>query len=243
MLSLPIGGAALPARTILCLGAHSDDIEIGCGGTILTWLQDNPDLEVRWVVLTAPGRRRLEARRSAKLFLEGARQRTITIQRFRESYLPFDGAAVKEFFEDLKKSITPDVIFTHYRHDRHQDHRLVSDLTWNTFRNHLILEYEIPKYDGDLGSPNCFVPLSRTVAARKRRFLATAFPTQAGKHWFSDETFQGLMRLRGMEAAADGPAEAFYVRKLLLTSQPAVDSRRSSSGVNLGRIAGGGDTR
>ena len=144
---------------VLCLGAHSDDIEIGCGGTILRLQDEHQDLEVLWVVFSAEPPRDREARRSAREFLTGARKPRIQLKKFRTSFFPYQGRAIKEFFETIKARFTPDLIFTHYRDDRHQDHRVLSDLAWNTFRNHLILEYEIPKYDGDLGIPNTFVPL------------------------------------------------------------------------------------
>lgn len=200
------------ARRILCLGAHADDIEIGCGGTLMKWLAVRPDLEVHWVVFTAEASRATEARASAKALLQRTKSK-IAVKQFRTSFLPFDGAKVKEFFESLKGSFQPDVIFTHYRDDRHQDHRVLSDLAWNTFRNHLLLEYEIPKYDGDLGSPNFFVPLEEDLAHKKAAHLCKYFQTQSNKHWFEEETFLALMRLRGMECSARY-AEAFYCRKL-----------------------------
>jgi LmbE family N-acetylglucosaminyl deacetylase len=203
---------------VTCFGAHSDDIEIGCGGTILSLLEAGVRLNVRWVVLTGSGARAAEARRGVARFLRKADGAELTLGGFRDGYLPFEGAAVKDFFEGHRHGgRDPDVIFTHFRDDRHQDHRLVSDLTWNTYRDHLILEYEVPKYDGDLGAPNAFVPLSRVVAERKVRHLRGAFASQRSKRWFADETFLGLMRLRGVESgAADGYAEAFYARKLRL---------------------------
>ena len=218
-------GRPRPLKTVLCLGAHSDDIEIGCGGTILTWLDANPDLEVHWIVFTAGGRREQEARRSAALFLKHARRKHVVIKQFRESYFPYVGADIKDFFEEIRTSVTPDVVFTHYRDDRHQDHREISNLTWNSFRDHVILEYEIPKFDGDLGSPNCFVPLEAGVVRRKVDHLRTAFGTQRDKHWFEAETFAGLMRLRGVESCQAGYAEAFYARKMLLSTGPAAKSR------------------
>jgi len=202
---------------ILCLGAHSDDIEIGCGGTILRLLRGNRNLEFYWVVFSAGPRRDREARQSANLFLRRARRKTVVVKNYRTSFFPFIGIEIKEFFEELKAAVSPDVIFTHYRDDLHQDHRLISDLTWNTYRNHWILEYEIPKYDGDLGSPNCFVPLGASTCQRKVRYLLSVFRTQRNKHWFTKEIFLGLMHLRGMEANSGSRyAEAFYSRKLLL---------------------------
>jgi LmbE family N-acetylglucosaminyl deacetylase len=201
---------------VVCVGAHSDDIEIGCGGLILQLLRESRSVDIDWIVFSAHGRREQEARRSAALFLRGARRQRVILKEFRDGYFPYD-AAIKEAFEELKNGHPPDLVLTHYRHDRHQDHRVVSDLTWNTFRDHLVLEYEIPKYDGDFGSPNVFVPLDRPTCRRKATCLNTVFRSQREKHWFGNETFLGLMRLRGMECRApDGYAEAFYARKLVL---------------------------
>ncbi len=201
-------------KTVLCLGAHSDDIEIGCGGAVLTLTRQLSDLSVCWVVFTADGRRQAEAKKSAAAFLRNAGKSKVIIKQFRNGYFPFEGASIKDFFESLKSQVQPELIFTHFRDDRHQDHRLISDLTWNTFRNHLVLEYEIPKYDGDLGSPNLFMPLSEQVAMEKANSLCRFFSTQNNKHWFDRETFLALMRLRGMESCSKY-AEAFYVRKMV----------------------------
>jgi LmbE family N-acetylglucosaminyl deacetylase len=225
MFTVDISG---PKRSLklLCLGAHSDDIEIGCGGLILSLLSHHKTVDVDWVVFSAPSGRDKEARRSAGLFLRGARRKRIVLRKFRDSFFPFDAAPIKAVFEDLKSS-KPDLVLTHYRDDRHQDHRVLSDLAWNTFRDHWILEYEIPKYDGDLGTPNCFVPLDRATCARKIDYLNTAFGSQRDKHWFSSETFMGLMRLRGMECRAPGGfAEAFYSRKLTLNLGGSVRRER-----------------
>ena len=209
-----LGKTSSPLR-VLCLGAHSDDIEIGCGGLILQLLSNRP-VDVDWVVFSAIGRRAQEARRGAALFLRKARSRRVVLKEFRDGFFPHDGVAIKEAFEELKSGPPPDLVMTHYRDDRHQDHRVLSDLAWNTFRDHLVLEYEIPKYDGDLGSPNCFVPLDRRTCEQKVRYLQKAFGSQRDKHWFGSETFMGLMRLRGMECRASGGyAEAFYARKVL----------------------------
>lgn len=199
-------------------GAHSDDIEIGCGGTILSLVEAGIGLEVRWAVMTAVGPRATEARRGARAFLTGTRRSDVVLADFRDGYMPFDGARAKEFLESHRASgPEPDVIFTHFRHDRHQDHRLMSDLVWNTYRDHLVLEYEIPKYDGDLGVPNAFMPLSAAVARRKVRHLQRVFASQRSKRWFTEDTFRGLMRLRGIECGApDGFAEGFHARKLRL---------------------------
>jgi len=201
---------------ILCLGSHSDDIEIGCGGTILRLLSAHHNLEVVWVVFSSTKEREQEARHSAEIFLELAKKKEILINNFRDGFFPFDGAEIKSFLEGLKRT-SPDLIFTHNRSDAHQDHRLIEQMTWNTFRNHLILEYEIPKYDGDMGQPNVFVPLEQEIYQKKVRHLMEAFQTQRAKRWFEQETFLALMRLRGMECVApSGYAEAFYCRKLVL---------------------------
>ena len=202
------------AKKVLFLGAHSDDIEIGCGGTILSLTKNNPRLEIVWVVFSADGSRRDEARSSAQLFLKDASQSRVVLKKFRTSFFPTQGELIKKSFESLKRSFNPEMVFTHYREDRHQDHRLLSDLTWNTFRDHLILEYEIPKYDGDLGIPNLFVPLDKAVCRRKAEYLTRVFRTQSNKHWFSEDTFLALMRLRGVECASNY-AEAFHCRKLV----------------------------
>jgi LmbE family N-acetylglucosaminyl deacetylase len=210
-----VPGSSTPFR-LLCLGAHSDDIEIGAGGLVLELLRAHRAIDIVWVVFSAIGQREKEARRSATLFTRGARRCRVETHPFRDGFFPYDGAEIKEVFEGLKRDTSPDLVLTHYRNDRHQDHRVISDLTWNTFRDHLVLEYEIPKFDGDLGVPNFFVPIDRRTCARKVRYLHAAFDSQRTKHWFEDETFIGLMRLRGMECRAPaGYAEAFYGRKIV----------------------------
>jgi LmbE family N-acetylglucosaminyl deacetylase len=204
-------------RRVLCLGAHSDDIEIGAGGALLKLAGQIPDLEVEWFVFSAPGPRAEEARRSADEFLAGVARKHVEIGSFRESYFPSEWLSIKNWFEQVKAKFDPDVVFTHYRDDRHQDHRVLSDLAWNTFRNHVILEYEIVKYDGDLGSPNLFMPLSEQLCARKVELLLKHFSTQTIRHWFTSDTFEAMHRIRGIEcASATGRAEAFYCRKLVL---------------------------
>jgi LmbE family N-acetylglucosaminyl deacetylase len=199
---------------ILCLGAHSDDIEIGAGATVLRLVRENPRARIVWVVLAAAGRRGEEARASAARFLEGAGGAEVVLQEFRDGHFPAQWVEIKAFFETLKR-FAPDLVLTHYGKDLHQDHRAVSELAWNTFRDQLILEYEIPKWDGGLGSPNLFVPASGADADAKIGALMECFPSQAGKHWFDDLTFRGLMRLRGLECAApEGLAEGFYARKV-----------------------------
>jgi LmbE family N-acetylglucosaminyl deacetylase len=216
MFELSPAKASGPLR-VLCLGAHSDDIEIGCGGLILSLSKGRRPVDVTWVVFSAPAQREREARRGAATFLKGASRTRIVINQFRDGHFPYEGAAVKAVFETLKRETTPDLVLTHYRDDRHQDHRVLSDLAWNTFRDHWVLEYEIPKFDGDLGQPNCFVPLDRATAVRKAKYLEKVFGTQRDKHWFTSETFMGLMRLRGMEChAPSGYAEAFYSRKTVV---------------------------
>ena len=214
MLHLELGGSR-PLR-LLVLGAHSDDIEIGCGGTLLSLLGSRP-ASVRWVVFSAEGVREAEARHSATAFLSQAVEQDVSICSFRDGFFPFDGTAVKQYFETLKAAAAPDLIFTHHLEDRHQDHRLLAELTWNTFRNHTILEYEVVKYDGDLGKPNLFVPLDADICRKKVELLMTLFDSQRSKHWFTEEVFTGIMRLRGVEAGlTEGHAEAFHARKLVL---------------------------
>lgn len=216
MLNLSV---AEPLHRVLVIGCHADDIEIGCGGTLLTLAEANPGLEVDWVVLTAAGERGEEARASAEAFLAGVESLRIELHEFRDGFLPYAGGEVKDVFESLKGRVDPQLVLTHTSYDLHQDHRLACELTWNTFRNHLILEYEIPKVDGDLGRPNVFMPLTAAVAERKLTLLEQHFPTQSGKHWFDRETFLGLMRLRGMEAIApDRLAEGYTCRKLVLSA-------------------------
>jgi LmbE family N-acetylglucosaminyl deacetylase len=217
VLGIPLSKENGKQLFVLCLGAHSDDIEIGCGGTILRLLEALPLARFHWVVFSSNRVRRGEALRSANLFLKGAKSKQVTVRSYRDGFFPYQGAKIKSEFERLKKRVNPDLIFTHYRHDLHQDHRLLNELTWNTFRNHLILEYEIPKYDGDLGTPNVFVSLQESVCKRKAELLDQAFQTQRTKHWFSEGTFFALMRLRGVEANSTTRfAEAFYGRKISL---------------------------
>jgi LmbE family N-acetylglucosaminyl deacetylase len=214
--SLSTTPAGRPLR-VVAIGCHADDIEIGCGGTLLTLVERRPEVEVTWIVLSADGERRREAEASARVFLAGAATVDLRVESFRDGFFPHRGEEVKDWFETLKSSVDPDVIFTHSRHDRHQDHRLVSELTWNTFRRHLILEYEIPKYDGDLGSPNVFVPIDPKVARRKAELIGEHFGSQSSKHWFDDELLLSLLRIRGVEASPPTRyAEAFYGRKLSL---------------------------
>jgi LmbE family N-acetylglucosaminyl deacetylase len=212
-------GLGAPGRTlsVLCIGAHSDDIEIGVGGTILSWITTGAKLHVHWCVLSAAGSRAAEAESSATAFLNGAASVQIDLAEFRDGFFPYQGSDIKSWMEDLKLRTTPDVIFTHQRDDAHQDHREISELTWNTFRDHLILEYEIPKWDGDVGRPNIYCPLTQSVFNRKVELLMAAFATQRSKDWFNADVFRGLARLRGMECRAPaGLAEGFVVRKALL---------------------------
>lgn len=208
--------AILPTvRQVLCLGAHADDIEIGCGGTILRLVSRYPEAQFHWVVFSASGRRYDEAGASAARYLRNAGSQRVQVMSFRDGFFPYVGAEIKEFFELLKRETNPDLIVGHHGRDLHQDHRLLAELTWNTFRDHLIWEYEIPKYDGDLGSPNLFVQLTREERRRKIDLLLAGFPSQATKQWFSEETFDAIMRLRGVESnSPSGYAEGFYCRKL-----------------------------
>jgi len=204
-------------QRVLCLGAHADDIEIGCGGTMLRLLQGNRQLDVRWVVLSAAGQRKAEAEDTAREFLADAASRTIVVERFRDSYFPYDGGRLKDFFQRLAQQYSPDLIFTHRREDMHQDHRLVAELTWNAFRDHVILEYEIPKYEGDLGQPNLFFALEEAVCRRKIDGLMRAYPSQRTKAWFSEDLFWSLLRIRGVESNSPTRfAEAFDCRKIVM---------------------------
>ncbi len=214
MLNIGLTNPGGAPRKVLCLGSHSDDLEIGCGGTLLKLIASEPNLHVLWVVFSATATRACEAKTSAARFLTGAAWQQIEVQEFRDGFFPYVGYEIKQYFEELKQRYSPDVIFTHYREDRHQDHRLISDLTWNTYRDHFILEYEIPKYDGDLGSPNCFVTLDEATCHRKVTSIVETFQTQQNRRWFTQETFLALLRLRGVECGApSGYAEGFYCRK------------------------------
>ena len=218
MLKLNFGADRDHPLKITCFGAHSDDIEIGCGGTILRLLSEYGNVEVTWVVLGAIGIRKDEAITSARKFIAGSSKQEIVIEGFKDGYFPYVGGEIKDFFEAMKKrGSSPDLIFTHYRHDLHQDHRVVSDLTWNTYRDHLILEYEIMKYDGDMGNPNFFVRLDRKLCSTKVTQMLDAFKSQADHRWFTQDTFWSMLRLRGVECnAPEGYAEAFHSRKLLI---------------------------
>ena len=216
MRQLSFDGEAAAPLTIVCIGAHSDDIEIGCGGTVRQLVERHPGSHVRWWVLSGGDDRHHEARAAAQCLLGDVCRLEITLASFRDGYLAADAVPVKDAFEAFRLGAEPDVIFTHTRADRHQDHRQVSDLTWNTWRDHLILEYEIPKWDGDLGQPNLYVPLAERTMQRKVDVLMSCFATQRSKTWFDETTFRGLARLRGLECrAAEGYAEAFHARKIV----------------------------
>jgi|SRR5882724_4420442 len=216
MLRATLGDGSSPL-SLLCLGAHSDDIEIGCGGTLLRLLSERPGSKVHWVVFSASPERQLEARASAADFLQAAPGSQVVVHHFRESYFPSLASDIKDKFEELKRAFAPDLVFCHRRTDDHQDHRVIAELSWNTFRNHAIWEYEIAKYEGDLGAPNVYVPLTRELADRKVGSLLLHFKSQLNRPWFRSDTFHGLMSLRSIECnAAEGRAEAFYVRKLVL---------------------------
>ena len=215
MLELTLPTVAKRATRILCLGAHCDDIEIGCGGTLLKWLSGGGTWDVTWVVFSARAERERELRASAGRFLRRARRSRVITYQFRESFFPASYALVKEAFESLKQLPAPDIIFTHEQADLHQDHRLLAELTWNTFRRHLVLEYEIPKYEGGLTTPNVYVTLTRAQAAAKIRTLLACYESQHARPWFRAETFDALMRLRAVESGSGGGwAEGFHARKI-----------------------------
>lgn len=219
MRTLPLLSAARGEKlSILCLGAHCDDIDIGCGGALLSLLDQHPGIDVTWVAFSARDERARELQRSARRFLRKAGAARVVTRDYRDGFLPAHFTAVKEDFEGLKKLPHPAVIFTHRRDDRHQDHRLVAELTWNTFRSHLILEYEVAKYEGDLATPSAYVGLKPSQVERKIRILLECYRSQRQKGWFTADTFRGLMRLRGIESGApSGWAEGFYAPKLLLS--------------------------
>jgi len=209
--------SALPVERILCLGAHCDDIEIGCGGTILKLLESSPGVHVDWIVFSSTDAREAEAKAGAARFLEGAGSANVVTKTFRERFFPYVGAEIKEYFDELGAKLRPDVVFTHFRDDLHQDHVLLAELALNTFRDHLILEYEIPKWDGDLGRPSVYVQLEQRHVDTKVDEIWDAYETQRDKHWFSKETFLATLRVRGVECKApSGYAEAFHCRKLVL---------------------------
>jgi LmbE family N-acetylglucosaminyl deacetylase len=217
MIHLTLNGRDSHRLNILCIGCHSDDIEIGCGGTILRLAQQYPDCVFHWLVLSAIGVREAEAQQGASLFVRPASLKGPLLKTFPDGFMPSVSAEIKAAFEELKQSVAPDLIFTHNRKDAHQDHCLAAELTWHTFRDHMILEYEIPKYDGDLGRPGLFVPLEAEVCHRKISYIMESFRSQHCKRWFQQDTFLSLMRLRGMECnAPSGYAEAFYCRKIVL---------------------------
>jgi len=217
MLGVALGETRTSPLRVLCLGAHADDIEIGCGGSLLRLLRERPGSSVRWVVFSASPERAQEARASAAAFLADAAQTEVIVRDYRESYFPAATSDIKDFFETLKRSEALDLVLSHRREDLHQDHRTVAELTWNTFRDHLVLEYEIPKYEGDLGQPNVFVPLPDGLARRKIELILLHFASQRGRSWFRGETFEAVMRVRAVECnAPEGFAEGLYGRKIRL---------------------------
>jgi len=235
MLTLDVFPRDRPLR-LLCIGAHCDDLEIGCGGTVLDWLAQCPGTQVTWAVMSASGERAAEARRSASAFLRGAGSRSLVLHDFPDGRFPARFEEMKAAFASLAAAGSPDVILTHRLEDLHQDHRLVAELTWQAFRDHLILEYEIPKYEGDLGRPNFYMPLSKAAARRKVANLMRLFPTQRARDWFRPETFEAVMHLRGLECRApSGAAEAFQARKLVAAAGPC---KTSLSGPPAAGLAG-----
>ena len=203
--------------TVLCLGAHCDDIEIGCSGALMELQQRVEGLKFVWVVLSSEDTRESETRKAAERVHGKGDHCQVFVHGFRGSYFPSSVSQIKDVFEALRKQVRPDLIFSHHLADRHQDHRVMAELTWNTFRNHMVLEYEISKYEGDLGHPNCFFPLSESVVERKIAMLMECFPSQLSRTWFDADLFRGLMRLRGVECNAESRfAEAFHVRKFTI---------------------------
>lgn len=216
MLSLQLRAFDHPLA-VLCLGAHCDDIEIGCGATLARWAREYPNAHFTWAIFSGDSMRKTESRAACAQLLPRPGTCDMRLFEFRESYFPSQVEQIKDAFEELKTALRPDVILTHRLEDRHQDHKLIAELTWNTFRSHVILEYEIPKYEGDLGHPNVFIPLDTEELGQKIRCLADCFPSQRSRTWFTDDTFRALARLRGIECGApSGFAEAFYGRKLCL---------------------------
>jgi LmbE family N-acetylglucosaminyl deacetylase len=204
-------------KSVLCFGCHSDDIEIGCGGTLLRLIEEHPQLEVNWVVLSGEGVREDEARRSAEAFLAEAGRKNIVLRNFRDRFFPWQSEEIKGFMHSVARECSPDIVFTHRLEDRHQDHRTVAELTWHAFRNHLVLEYEIAKYEGDLGQPNVFVPISEELCKKKVSILSDCFASQQDKPWFTPDTFWALLRLRGLECNSPSRfAEGLYCRKMIL---------------------------
>lgn len=207
-------------RHVLCLAAHADDIEIGCGGTLMMLARDNPQIKIDWVLLSATEQRKAEAQHCFEEWLPG-NSGNLHIADFPDSYFPWHGQEIKRYLHQLADQQSPDLIFTTRRQDRHQDHRLLGELTWNAFRNHLIWEYEIPKYDGDLGQPNVYMPLTSEIALRKTDLLMSHYASQRSKSWYRAETFAGLMQIRAIECnSPSGYAEGFYSSKLVLRSAP-----------------------
>jgi LmbE family N-acetylglucosaminyl deacetylase len=209
----PTFGNLAAGSTVLCIGAHCDDIEIGCGATLRRIARDNPACRIVWAIFAGNETREHESRAAAQALL-GEQRAQLQFMKFRESHFPSQFDAVKAAMESLK-GLQPSVVFTHYLHDRHQDHKLLAELTWNTFRNHLVLEYEIPKFEGDLGAPNVFFEASHEDTEHKINMLMSCFASQLSRSWFTPDTFRALLRIRGIECVAgSGYAEAFHGRKL-----------------------------
>jgi LmbE family N-acetylglucosaminyl deacetylase len=217
MFAAGLGVAPGKPLSILCLGAHSDDVEIGCGGSLLRLLSEHPGSTVHWEVFSATAEREREAIASGDAFLADAAAGTVVVNGFTENRFPEEWGTVKDHIATLPRIIDPDIVFTHRRDDAHQDHRTIGELTWQTFRDHLVVEYEIPKFEGDLGQPNLFVPLTAATAERKIELICEHFASQRNKTWFRPEVFRGLMHLRGAECnSEEGPAEAFHARKMVV---------------------------
>ena len=208
----PALGRDEPLR-VVCLGAHADDIEIGAGGTILRLLDERPNTHVTHVVFSADAIRADEARAAARQLLAAA-EADIHVLGHRDGFFPFEAADIKGFAQAALEGVRPHLVLTHRRDDAHQDHRVIADLAWQTFRGATIAAYEIPKWDGDLDRPNAYVALDDATITRKLALLADHFPTQQAKGWYDDETFRGLARVRGVEAGVRY-AEAFHCTKLV----------------------------
>jgi len=217
MLDLILNSSKRRALRILCVGAHCDDIEIGCGATLRMLQRRKEGLIIDWVVLSGAEERRQETQRAMRLLVRSSRRGELRFGDFPDGRFPAAYTEIKSFCELLKRRSRPDLILCHERDDRHQDHRVVNEMIWNTFRDHVVLEYEVPKWDGGLGQPNVYVPLDAKDAGAKVDALLKSYPTQAGKDWFTRDTFMAMLRLRGLECRSpSGYAEAFYGRKLLL---------------------------
>jgi len=202
-------------KSAMFIGAHSDDIEIGAGGLLMRLVRESPGVEITYVILSGDATRHNEARNAAAAFTHGCGKLDLRLASFTDRFFPAEQTQIKKYFDQLKLNTSPQLVICHKASDKHQDHRVVNELVYNTFRAHSILEYEIPKWDGDLSTPNLYVPLSDEIATQKAELLMEHFGSQRSKHWFDLETFRGLMRIRGIECNAKY-AEGFHVRKMVV---------------------------